>query len=73
LRRFPSFGAAPLAVSGFIPFGELLAVFREGEEEAVSTSLENALWCRAALPAAKNIIYLNQRLDRTLGPLEGEF
>jgi hypothetical protein len=37
LRRFPSFSAGPLAVSGFIPFGELLAVFREGEEEAVST------------------------------------
>jgi hypothetical protein len=54
-------------------FGRTAPFFREGEEEAVSTSLENALWCRAALPSAKNIIYLSQRLDRTLEPLEGKF
>jgi hypothetical protein len=54
-------------------FGRTAPVFREGEEEAVSTSLENALWCRAALPSAKNISYLNQRFDRMSEPLEGRF
>jgi hypothetical protein len=67
-RNVANFGFGTLA-----DFDRTAPVFREGEEEAVSTSLENALWCRAALLSAKSIIDLNQRLDRMSEPLEGRF
>ena len=83
-REQSSSGEAGSDCSGTRPVGSIFAgsqigvfdrnapLFREGEEEAVSTSLENALWCRAALLPAKNIMYLNQRLDRASKPLEGD-